>query len=158
MGAYKAQAYPREWGWLEGTSPKVFPPLKNSLKLGLWSSHLLRDLSQVVRRTLRDTPVPFYNLTSPLPRKSGSARWAQKWSGLYLGCPVKLLGRLLLQRSGKKKREQKHKLFGPNFLRTFVTLTPGCQGVKKFLPITRAAGNTHTHILAMDESQFESHN
>ena len=41
--------------------------------------------------------------------------------------------------SGKKK-QHKHKLFGPDFLRTFLTLTPGCPGVKKFLPTTRAAG------------------
>ena len=27
----------------------------------------LRDLSQVVRRTLWDTPVPFYSRTSPWP-------------------------------------------------------------------------------------------
>ena len=40
--------------------------------------------------------------------------------------------------SGKKK-QHKHKLFGPDFPRTFLTLTPGCPGVKKFLPITGAA-------------------
>ena len=69
VGAYKVQAYPREWGSLEGTSPKVFRPpgnLENSLKQGIWSSHFLRDLSQVVRRTPWDTPVPFYTRTSPL--------------------------------------------------------------------------------------------
>ena len=42
-------------------------------------------------------------------------------------------------KSGKKK-QHKHKLFGPNFLRTFLTLTPGWPGVKKFLPISGAAG------------------
>ena len=41
--------------------------------------------------------------------------------------------------SGKKK-QHKHKLFGPDFVRTFLTLTPGCPGVKKFLPTTGAAG------------------
>ena len=41
--------------------------------------------------------------------------------------------------SGKKK-QHKHKLFGPDFPRTFPTLTPGCPGVKKFLPTTGAAG------------------
>ena len=41
--------------------------------------------------------------------------------------------------SGKKK-QHKHKLFGPDFPRTFLTLTPGCPGVKKFLPTTGAAG------------------
>ena len=40
--------------------------------------------------------------------------------------------------SGKKK-QHKHKLFGPDFPRTFLTLTPGWPGVKKFLPITGAA-------------------
>ena len=45
-----------------------------------------------------------------------------------------------LQFSGKKK-QHKQKLFGPDFPRTFLTLTPGCPGpgVKKFLPITGAA-------------------
>ena len=40
--------------------------------------------------------------------------------------------------SGKKK-QHKHKLFGPDFLRTFLTLAPECPWVKKFLPITGAA-------------------
>ena len=42
-------------------------------------------------------------------------------------------------KSGKKK-QHKHKLFGPDFPRTFLTLTPECPGVKKFLPTTGAAG------------------
>ena len=41
-------------------------------------------------------------------------------------------------RSGKEK-QHKHKLFGPDFPRTFLTLTPGRPWVKKFLPITGAA-------------------
>ena len=41
--------------------------------------------------------------------------------------------------SGNKK-QHKRKFFGPNFLRIFPTLTPGCPRVKKFLPITGAAG------------------
>ena len=41
--------------------------------------------------------------------------------------------------SGKKK-QHKHKLFGPDFPRTFLTLAPGCPRVKKFLPTTGAAG------------------
>ena len=45
----------------------------------------------------------------------------------------------LLLLSGKKK-QHKHKLFGPDFPRTFMTLTPGRPGVKKFLPTTGAAG------------------
>ena len=40
--------------------------------------------------------------------------------------------------SGKKK-QHKHKLLGPDFPRTFLTLTPGRPWVKKFLPITGAA-------------------
>ena len=69
VGVYKVQAHPREWGWLEGTNPKVLPPQKKSLKLGIWSSHFSRDLSQVVRRTPQDTPVPLYTRTSPSPIK-----------------------------------------------------------------------------------------
>ena len=45
----------------------------------------------------------------------------------------------LLRRSGKKK-QHKPKLFGPDFPRTFLTLTPECPGVKKFLPTAGAAG------------------
>ena len=41
-------------------------------------------------------------------------------------------------KSGKKK-QHKHKLFGPDFPRTFLTLTPGRPWVKQFLPITGAA-------------------
>ena len=47
--------------------------------------------------------------------------------------------RLRLLDSGKKK-EHKHKLFGRDFLQTFLTLTPECPGVKKFLPATGTAG------------------
>ena len=43
--------------------------------------------------------------------------------------------------SGKK--QHKDKLVSPNFLQTFLTHTPGCPGVKKFLPITMATGK-HT--------------
>ena len=43
--------------------------------------------------------------------------------------------------SGKKK-QHKHKLFGPDFPRTSLTLTPGCPRVKKFLPTSGAAGKT----------------
>ena len=39
----------------------------------------------------------------------------------------------------REEKQHKHKLFGPDFPRTFLTLTPGCPGVKKFLPITGAA-------------------
>ena len=39
-----------------------------------------------------------------------------------------------------RKKQHKHKLFGPDFPRTFVTLMPGCPGVTKFLPTTGAAG------------------
>ena len=41
-------------------------------------------------------------------------------------------------RQGRKK-QHKHKLFGPDFPRTFLTLTPGRPWVKKFLPTTGAA-------------------
>ena len=37
------------------------------IKREIWSSQFSRDLSQVVRRTPRDTPVPLYTRTSPWP-------------------------------------------------------------------------------------------
>ena len=42
--------------------------------------------------------------------------------------------------SFEQKKQHKHKLFGPDFPRTFLTLTPECPGVKKCLPTTGAAG------------------
>ena len=41
-------------------------------------------------------------------------------------------GELKSLNSGKK--QHKHELFGPDFLRTFLTLTPECPGVKSFSP------------------------
>ena len=38
-------------------SPKVFPAQQASSKQGIDSSHFLRDLSPIVGRTSRDTPV-----------------------------------------------------------------------------------------------------
>ena len=43
------------------------PSPEKLFKKGIWSSQVLRDLSQVVRRTLRDTPVPLYTRTFPWP-------------------------------------------------------------------------------------------
>ena len=43
------------------------PPSKTSSKQEIWSSQFLRDLSRVVRRTPRDTPVPPYTRTSSWP-------------------------------------------------------------------------------------------
>ena len=42
-------------------------------------------------------------------------------------------------RFSEKKKQHKHKLFGPDFPRTFLTLTSGRPWIKKFLPITGAA-------------------
>ena len=44
--------------------------------------------------------------------------------------------------SGRKNQHNKHKLYGPAFAWTSLTLTPACPWVKKFLPIT---GATETH-------------
>ena len=57
MGAYKVQAYPREGGRQEGTSPKVFPPQENPLKT-------------------RDLELPFFegSLPSRSPHSAGYTR------------------------------------------------------------------------------------
>ena len=39
----------------------------------------------------------------------------------------------------REEKQHKHKLFGPDFPRTFLTLTPRRPWVKKFLPVTGAA-------------------
>ena len=79
MGAYKVQAYPRGGGRLEGTSLKVFPPQKKSLKQGIWSSQFLTDPSQVVQRTPQDTPVPFFTRTSRAAFSGISGNLASIW-------------------------------------------------------------------------------
>ena len=40
----------------------------------------------------------------------------------------------------REEKQHKHKLFGPDFLRKSLTLTPGYPGVQKFRPVTGAAG------------------
>ena len=42
----------------------------------------------------------------------------------------------------REEKQHKHKLLGPDFPRTFLTLTSGCPGVKKFLHTTGAAART----------------
>ena len=69
-GGVKSAGVPqsvRETGRDESQS--VPSPEKNSTKQGIWSSQFLRDLSQVVRCTPRDTPVPLCTRTSPWPTK-----------------------------------------------------------------------------------------
>ena len=39
----------------------------------------------------------------------------------------------------REEKQHQHNFFGPDFPRRFLTLTPGCPGVKKFLPFTGAA-------------------
>ena len=64
-GRQKRRRIPKCEGDWQGRVAKVFPPQKTSSKQGIWSSQFLRDLSQVVRRTPWDTPVPLYTRTSP---------------------------------------------------------------------------------------------
>ena len=81
----------------------------------VWQNHIDPSISYNTRNT-PVTPAP------PPPRKQG-----------------KTMNKHL---SGKKKRH-KHKLFGPDFPRTFLTLTPGRPWVKKFLRVTGAAEKAH---------------
>ena len=66
-------------------SPKTFSPPKNSSKQEIWSSQNFRDLSQFVRRTPRDTPVPLYTRTSPWPTLAHRNR--SDFCDLRLRCP-----------------------------------------------------------------------
>ena len=52
---------------------------------------------------------------------------------------LELISRVQCNYFQGRKKQHKHKLFGPDFPRTFLTLTPGRPWVKKFLPITGAA-------------------
>ena len=66
-GRTKYRRIPESEGDWKGRVPKCSVALENSLQQGIWSSLFWRDLSQVVRRTPWDTPVPFYTRTSPSP-------------------------------------------------------------------------------------------
>ena len=44
--------------------------------------------------------------------------------------------RYFISSFNREEKQHKHKLFGPDFPRTFLTLTPGCPGVKNFFPTT----------------------
>ena len=83
-GRKKYRRIPKCEGRLAGTSPKTFSPPKNSSKQEIWSSQIFRDLSQVVRRTPRDTPVPLYTRTSPWPILTW---WAFRPRKKYLASP-----------------------------------------------------------------------
>ena len=56
-------------------------------------------------------------------------------------------------RNSEKKKQHKHKLLSPVFSPTFLTLTPGCRGVKKFLP-TGAAGKRSFSNFGADIHDF----
>ena len=53
--------------------------------------------------------------------------------------------------SSGKKKQHKHKLFGPDFLRTFLTLTPECPGVKSFSP---SSGPQENALFGADVHDF----
>ena len=63
--------------------------------------------------------------------------WKMIWFKLMIYIPFYTV---FYSIKSRKKKQHKHKLFGPDFPRTFLTLTPECPGAKKFLPTTGAAG------------------
>ena len=69
-GRTKCRRIPESEGDWKGRIPKCALPQRKKKKLFKTRDlelPFLRDLSQVVRRTPRDTPVPFYTRTSPWP-------------------------------------------------------------------------------------------
>ena len=75
-------------------------------------------------------------------RQGISARAKPIVSCVGVGCIRNWAAPLQSKGAGKKKHH-KHTLFGPNFPRTFLTLTPGCPGVKIFSP---PPGPQETHF------------
>ena len=59
-----------------------------------------------------------------------------------------------LRKISGKKKQHKHKLFGPDFPRTFLTLTPKCPGAKKFLPTT--GGRRENALFGADVHYFSA--
>ena len=53
-----------------------------------------------------------------------------------------------------RKKQHKHRLFGPDFLRIFLTLTPGCPGGQKVSPHHR--GRRKTHFLVRTSTIFSA--
>ena len=95
-GRKKCRRIPKREGDWQGRVPKCFPPQKTS-KQGIWSSQFLRDRSQVVLPTLRDTPVPLYTRTSPWPTFARapfgeSQVWTLRFASLCQGLGSHLLG------------------------------------------------------------------
>ena len=72
----------------------------------------------------------------------GHFAWLRNLNLAYTGltCVERSRNELFVCILSGKKKQHKHKLFGPDFPRTFLTLAPECPGVKKFLPTTGAAG------------------
>ena len=80
------------------------------------------------------------------PREVPSCSQASALAPAFLLAPCKRrrralspLRKTLSSHASGKKKQHKHKLFGLDFPRTFLTLTPGRPWIKKFLPITGAA-------------------
>ena len=116
------------------------PPPKNPQTLGnfwFWGPEGCQVPNQCNAR-------PKWHLWAPAPATYDQSQdcspqelwvdWGQVWVGDGWGTDGGLVGMVW------EKKQHKHKLFGPDFLRTFLTLTPECPGVKKFLPTTGAAG------------------
>ena len=81
-------------------------------------------------------PKPPQPHPQPHPRNKQKPPLKKSSSTCFRPSPFALLAKLAQQLkhvSGKIK-QQKHKLFGPDFPRTFLTLTPARPWVKKFLP------------------------
>ena len=74
-GRKKYRRIPKCEGDQQGRVPKRSLHPKNSSKQEIRSSQFFRDLSQVVRRTPRDTPVPLYTRTSPWPTEIHGFRY-----------------------------------------------------------------------------------
>ena len=84
-------------------SQSVPSPEKLSSKQGIWSSQYLRDLSQVARRTPRDTPVPLYTRTSSWPIQISYEKCSENFPdilGIAIHGPIPVQGETSEELSG----------------------------------------------------------
>ena len=110
---------------------------------GFWFSQDRLLSRNSTRKPLNLIKSPIFTNTPCKPARLYNAPSMHSVDKILQSAPPRLPTGLLLFLREELLKQHKHKLVGPNFLRTFLTLTPGCPGVKKFLPTTRAAGK-HT--------------
>ena len=166
LGASGPEVPKKVWKRSPGASGLGVPKSLEKVSKKPWTD-IFQTFSRLFgppRASVPGRPFPdLFGISGPEgPRDSCSSREGSQSKGVHVYPPPTInRNTLSTSKPGKikmtwglvreKKKQHKHKLFGPNFLRTFPTHTPGCPGVKKFLPIT---GPQENPLLGADGHDF----